>query len=352
MGDMLPAFTAAVYVNDSMNTLSVGIVGAGIIAREAHLPVLRCMPDIRVAWICDVSNHRAKMLANANGLAAVDCGSPDKLPPCDLALLAIPVGARAEYLRCFAARGISVLAEKPFALSAEEHEHLIGEFEPYGLACGYMRRFYASTQLLKRLIGKRTLGSLKAIRISEGARSTGSRVDTSYLDDPRQCASGGILSELGCHSLDVALHVTGASNCEIDQAEFVFDSRTDRRITARLRLLDSPSLSKSGATLEYCVSWLDQQLNMMIFEFDSCCVWMGIKPDATIYLGGSFADQDAVALVPASGAATTVHQAFYLQWRAFIDGVRANSASEISAASALLSTRVIERLYAVGRQCA
>ena len=55
-------------------------------------------------------------------------------------------------------------------------------------------------------------------------------------------------------------------------------------------------------------------------------------------------------LVPAVGAASTVNQAFFLQWRSFLEGLRTDTESEVSARSALLGTALIEELYARGRR--
>jgi hypothetical protein len=58
---------------------------------------------------------------------------------------------------------------------------------------------------------------------------------------------------------------------------------------------------------------------------------------------------EALVLVPAVRAAQTANQAFFLQWRSFLDGLSSKTESEISARSAFLTTLLIEDLYAVGR---
>jgi predicted dehydrogenase len=332
-----------------MRTLSVGVVGAGIIAREAHLPVLSCMPDARVDWICDADNDRARALGKANGARAIEFCSPDELPACDAALIAIPLGVRGAYFDVFANRGTAVLAEKPFAISASDHRKLIDRFEPHRLACGYMRRFYSPTQLLRHLVRTTPFGPLVRMQISEGNRSTGSRVDQSYLDDTRQSASGGILSELGCHSLDQALFITDARAYDIQACEFVFDGKVDRKISASIRLLGSSYLPNSGAVLDYCVSWLDRQTNTITLEFERSTVWVGIKPWSEVYMGDPSRPESAIRLMPPARWATTVNQAFYLQWQAFLEGVCTETESAVSALSALLGTALIEDLYSIGR---
>jgi predicted dehydrogenase len=328
--------------------VSVGVVGAGTIARETHLPVLSCMPDVQVQWICDADAGRARSLGNANGIRPVAMGSLQELPDCDAALLAIPVGARAPYFDALGERGTAILAEKPFAVSAKAHLNLVEKFEPFRLGCGYMRRFFNSTQVLRHLLRTAAFGPLMRIQVQEGSRVTGSRVDHSYLDDPRQSGSGGILSELGCHSLDAILFITDAAAFDIEHCEFVFDGPVDRKITSSLRLSDSRYLPKSGVRLDYCVSWLDRQPNTILWEFENTVIWTGVSPGAGIYMGSPSQPSDATQLVSARGA-TTYYQAFYLQWRAFLDGIATRTESSVSARSALLGAQLIEDLYCAGK---
>jgi predicted dehydrogenase len=333
-----------------MNAVSVGVVGAGTIARETHLAVLSCMPDVQVQWICDANGDRARAVGKANGIRGVDAASLGELPQCDAVLLAIPVGARAPYFDEFGNRGTAILAEKPFAASAKEHRELVERLAPFSLGCGYMRRFYDSTQLLRHLVRTGPFGPLLRIHVSEGSRVTSSRVDHSYLDDARQSPSGGILSELGCHSLDVALFITGANAYEINTSEFVFDGVVDRKIKATIRLTDSKHLPGAGVLLDYCVSWLDRQTNAIVLDFEKTSVWTGVGPDADVYMGTPTRGSEATRLVPASRAATSYYQAFYMQWRAFLDGVSTRTESGISARSALLGATLIEGLYSTGRR--
>jgi len=56
---------------------------------------------------------------------------------------------RSEYLNEFSARGAAVFCEKPFAVSEAEHRRIVGQFPVHALGCGYMRRFYGSTRLMR-----------------------------------------------------------------------------------------------------------------------------------------------------------------------------------------------------------
>src|SRR5579862_6214536 len=123
-----------------MRRFGVGVIGAGDIVRQMHLPVLLNVPSVQVTWIYDHDEGRCVNLARAYGVRAVAAATPSDLPECDVALLAIPMAARSSYLDEFAGRGSAVLCEKPFALAVADHEHFVSQYPAHRLGCGYMRR--------------------------------------------------------------------------------------------------------------------------------------------------------------------------------------------------------------------
>src|SRR5688500_17202500 len=109
-------------------TLSVGVLGAGVIAQQLHIPVLANMPQLTVAWIADVNEARAKALAEANDMRGIGVTDPSALPPADVVLVAVPPGVRKGYFTEFAKRGTALFVEKPFALSLAEHVEYTAAF--------------------------------------------------------------------------------------------------------------------------------------------------------------------------------------------------------------------------------
>jgi predicted dehydrogenase len=332
----------------SSDTLSVGIIGAGEISRKSHLPVLVNTPDVEVAWIYDRRPASAQTLAHAYGLRALHSLSPQQLPACDVVLLAIPVDARSEYLEHFGASGGAALCEKPFALSSIEHRRLIGRFAPYALSAGFMRRFFRSTMLLRQVVADGIFGPLIKIEISEGSRSKGSGVDSSFLDDPQLGASRGVLTDLGSHSIDLALYVAAATDFEVLSSAKVMDGVIDRKVIAAVRLHSATSGSMP-IELNYCVSWLDRQDNRIQLTFEYTKVWSGLDPHADVFAGDPAFHEEAIRLAPQAPGATTYSQAFYLEWKDFLAGLRAKRESITSARSALLTTSLVEALLAAGK---
>lgn len=327
--------------------LRIGIVGAGEISRKSHLPVLVNMPDVRIEWIYDRRPKSAQALARAFGLKALHSAYPDQLPPCDVLLLAIPVDARTDYLEHLCASGGAALCEKPFALSAVEHQRLIDRFAPHSLGAGFMRRFFRSTMLLRQIVADGFFGRLLRIDISEGNRSKGSGVDASFLDDPRLNASRGVLADLGSHSVDLALHISGARRFDVHSCMKVMDGTVDRKVTARVRLFTGPNGS-IPVELSYGVSWLDRQDNRIKLTFEHAEVWSALVPNAEVFVGNPESPGTAIRLTPQAPGATTYNQAFYLEWQDFIAGLRAEREPLASACTALLTTALVESLLTCG----
>jgi predicted dehydrogenase len=331
----------------STDSLSIGIVGAGAITRKSHLPVLVNTPNVTIAWIHDHRPEAAKALADAYGLKCVHATTAEQLPECDVALLAIPVDARGEYLRHFAARGTAVFCEKPFAMSAAEHRIMLENFAPHALGAGFMRRFFRYALLLRRIVKERRFGPLCGIDISEGGRSKGSGADVSFLDDPRFGASRGVLADLGSHSIDLAMYVSAASGFDVWSCTRVMDGAVDRKVTAAVRLLGAAGEAAAPVDMKYGVSWLDRQDNQIRLRFANATVWSGLGPASDVYIGDPAFPRDAMSLAFQAShtvGATTYNQAFYLEWQHFLEGLRTHSESVVSARSALLTTSLVEAL--------
>jgi predicted dehydrogenase len=325
-------------------SLSIGIVGAGAITRKSHLPVLMNTPDVKIAWIYDQRPETADVLANAYGVRSVHSTDLEQLPACDVSLVAIPVEARGEYLRIFAARGAAVLCEKPFSMGASEHSSWVAKFAPCMLGAGYMRRFFRSALLMRRIVREGMFGPLHGIDVSEGNRSKGSGADSSFLDDPVLGASRGVLADLGSHSIDLALFVCGADAFEAHSSTRIMDGTVDRKVTAKIQLYGTAQEPGRPTELNYCVSWLDRQDNMIKLRFPHTTVWSGLGPAAEVYVGDPEHPRDAVSLSSEAIGATTYNQAFFLEWKHFLEGIRAGQESLISARSALLTTSLVEAL--------
>ena len=329
----------------SDGALSIGIVGAGEIVRTIHLPVLSSCEGVRLAYIADKNSRAADFLAKTFRTSAVTVSEDaDELPPADVVLLAVPAAARTRYYELFANRGAAVLAEKPLATSLRDAQRACALFPDFALACGFQRRGYATVALARTLIAENWFGPLRSISIAEGALTTKTGVDSRFYDEGG--SGGGVLMDLGCHSLDIALFISGATSVTIERQRFVMDGEVDREIEAQMIL----QTLQGACALDYLVSWLQPTENLIRLRFDNCVASFSVRPADRIEVRG-LSDSHIASLSANAAGASTIYQAFYLEWKAFLRGVRNHEPSMFSAQSALPTVAAVEALYNARRSC-
>jgi len=325
--------------------ISVGVVGAGAVVSGVHLPVLKSMRDeVRVDYVADVSEGSVGRVG-----AAYQCRSVvltddvQQLPVTDVVLIATPVGVRLPYYELFATRGTAVFAEKPAVPTMSALSHLKAHYQPERFAVGFQRRTYASSFLVSRLISNGMLGTLRSIEVQEGALTTSTGGAQSFMTD-MSLSGGGILMDLGCHGIDLACRLSRAEGSSTTSVEGVLDREVDREIglAAKLDCMDGP------VALHVSLSWLGSRPGTARFEFEHGSALVGAKPGSPVEL--LTVDGDSMGVFdPPPGpplGANTVHQACYLVWRSFLDGLSGKSAPELTLESISPAVRLIEDAYA------
>jgi predicted dehydrogenase len=331
-----------------MSVLRVGIVGTGEITRIVHLPVIRNLPAVDIAWAADTSAARLKSIARAFDVprTVVLSGPPD-LPPCDIALLATPVNARRAYLEHFAGRGTAVLTEKPFATSEAEHEEYLRICAGIRVACGYMRRTYAGVRALRRMIHEGWFGELLGIRYTEGGR-VGKAGGSSPTLDLDYRSGGGVLRDLGCHGIDTLLDITGAADASVSQADIAWDRTTDRHVAASFMLRGLGGRPGTACPVEFTVSWLEPQTDAIELEFATARIRCGLQPHHEPEIRSVTESGRFVPIAVAVSGARSSYQAFYLEWLDVLDSLRTGAASPFDASGSLLTTRLVDAIYRQG----
>lgn len=334
-----------------LTKFSVGIIGAGDIARSAHIPTLKAMPDVDLAWVTDLNATRANTLGKAYKLNSF--GLPqklDRLPEADVVLLAIPYGVRGPYYDVLSQRGTAIYVEKPFARTTDEQLRICSLFPDYALASGLMMRCWATNLLVRDAIAARLFGSLRAVRFAFGR--PGLVTQGRYYFDTAQ-GGGGMVSEVGIHGIDAVLFVTGAVAAEIGDVNVVWDGSLDLHTDAhlKLRLPDGDS-----AACHITVTGMDNVREGMELEFEHAVLSYPL-PGQGFALHGDKVDMN-VKVRPAQGrgpgytlmsadnvlAPMTKFQMFQEYWSRFLGGVRAKKANWTSAMHSSLTTEVMENI--------
>ena len=190
--------------------VNVGIIGAGGIATNAHVPGYAKCPDAQLFAVCDVDEARAKKLAEQyniphvftdyrklcamDELHAVSVCTPNYLHK-DPAILALRNGKH-------------VLCEKPLAMNGKEGEAMVKAAKESGakLQVGFNLRFDANAVAMKKLIDDGALGDIYYAR-SQALRRRG--IPNWGVFGQKHLQGGGPLIDIGVHILDLTLHMMG-----------------------------------------------------------------------------------------------------------------------------------------------
>lgn len=331
-------------VMSSKNKVRIGVVGAGGVARDWHLPVLGGNPEWEISWICDLSLEAAKNAVDAYAPKAATFSNLEECCDVDVVLLAIPIGFRQDVIASACKRGWNIFCEKPFALTCAEHNLYIQLAKDSGvqIGVGFMRRFYSPTLTAKKIIQDGLLGRVKSVYASQGTKMIRTGRDSSWYLADRAASGGGVLMETGSHLIDQAFSIVGAKEFKLTAVsqDFHRDLDVETMALSKLRIIN-------GAEIDFniCLSSTRDIWHGMTFIFDHAVIKVGVLPSTPAMLCNS----DGVPLVSLSseGGAFSAPQAFYLEWADFIRqcNTKGLHQSLVNAQNTILTTQFIEDCY-------
>ncbi len=185
-----------------MNTIRVGMVGAGWIAQQ-HRRVLDAVADAELAAVCDIDLERAGVLAAGTG-ARTYSDWRDLLDREDLGALFVCTPPRSHRDPAVAAlsHGLPVYLEKPIARTLEDAADIVAAAEGADTVCAVGYQWHALDLLgeLPGLLEGQQVGLLVGTNI-------GPTQSRPWFTDMR--AGGGNLLERGSHHMDLARVVAG-----------------------------------------------------------------------------------------------------------------------------------------------
>lgn len=180
--------------------IGAALVGAGNLARWAHLPNLKKDPDVHLRAVFSANGPRGKSYALRFG-ADYCCSDYDEVlkdPNVDVVVIVSRNAQHASQALAALRAGKHVFLEKPMALTIEECRelhHAVAETDKQ-LTIGFNRRFSPTYIGLKRQLARRSGPAVLNLRVN----SPGISGDY-WMADP---ANGGAILGEGCHFVDLA----------------------------------------------------------------------------------------------------------------------------------------------------
>lgn len=201
---------------DTTQKLRIGIIGTGGIAR-AHVVSYLKQPDIEIVAGVDIIPGKARAFFDQFDLKDVKCdykSHEEMLNDESLHLDAVSVctyncqhAAPAIYAL---KKGINVLLEKPFTVTAEEAVEVMRAEKASGklLSIGFQPRLDENMKMVKKIVQSGELGKVYYVQTG-GGRRRGIPVPrgTSFIE--KDTAGIGALGDIGCYSLDMVLNALG-----------------------------------------------------------------------------------------------------------------------------------------------
>jgi len=194
----------------SQEKFRVIIVGAGAIARVAHVPAAIASPWVELVGIVDPDTNRARSLCADYGLDIAVTGDLNNMVESfDGAVIATPNDLHASVAIELLQNDIPVLVEKPLATTVDEAEAVVSAARRHGKVCavGYHTRHSGACQSLRYAVTSGHFGETVAFAHQDGSRGGWSPLSGYNLDVKR--AGGGVLVSTGTHFLDRILWLWG-----------------------------------------------------------------------------------------------------------------------------------------------
>ena len=186
--------------------IGVALIGAGNLARWAHLPALQKSNEVSLRSIHSTSGVRGKSYGARFGAAYCTTDYKEILndPDVDLVFITSRNQHHAQQAMEAIRAGKHVFVEKPMALTGAECRHLVQACEEEGrtLSVGFNRRFAPYYLEVKKRLDKRSSPAVLQCRINSPGIS-----GNYWMADP---ALGGAILGEACHFVDLMYWLLGS----------------------------------------------------------------------------------------------------------------------------------------------
>lgn len=229
--------------------IRVAVVGCGVVAQTAHLPLLRRLNDFSIVAIADSNPDALTACAPIAKRARQTTDYRELFTPwiADAVVLSLPTAMHAEAAKAAFDAGLHVYLEKPVATALEDAVPLLDSWRTsrrVGMI-GHNYRFNPLYVKLKQMLTSGRIGTPRDARMAFTTPATGT---PSWKD--RRAEGGGALLDLGTHEIDLArflfesevAFVTAtieSRRSEHDRAEILLEFENDVFVKITLGLGDA-----------------------------------------------------------------------------------------------------------------
>lgn len=187
----------------------IGLIGAGNICQNAHIPSYLKQDDVELVAVCDLKEERAKEVKEKYNMKYyfTDFNEMVALDEIDAVSVCTWNNAHAEAAIAAAKAGKHVLCEKPMSMSPQQSEAMIQAVKENNIIfmMGFVNRFRAETKVLKAMAEAGKFGDIyfaKATLLRRRGTPLGWFTDTKK-------SGGGPVIDIGVHIIDLTWYLMG-----------------------------------------------------------------------------------------------------------------------------------------------
>ena len=189
-----------------------GIIGAGGIAREGHVPAIKKLAEAELVAVCRRNKEKANELAREWQAKEVYYDYRDlvKSKNIDAVIIATPNAYHRENTIAAAEEGKHILCEKPLSTNLEDGEEMIRVCKNNGvlLQVGFSERFWNQIEIAKFLIEQKVIGEVYGYKATWNEKWGLFPADSDYRYDIN-LSGGACIIDLAIHRIDLARYLVG-----------------------------------------------------------------------------------------------------------------------------------------------
>lgn len=198
-----------------MKKVKWGVIGCGGIADRRTIPGMMLAANAELVAVMDANLAAAERVKEKYG-AAYAFDRYEDLLACkeiDAVYIASPVFAHKEQAYAAANEKKHILLEKPLGVTLEDSLAIIEHCEAQGvkLGAGFMMRFHAYHQAIKKLIAAGKIGEIVSMRAQFSCWYP--KMENCWRQD-KALSGGGALMDMGIHCIDLLQYISGLSAVE------------------------------------------------------------------------------------------------------------------------------------------
>lgn len=192
------------------NKLRIGLIGAGWPSWQ-HMKGYQKIDEVELVSLSDINDERLNQVADEYGVPKRYVSYQEMLEKENLDAVSVctPNALHSEMSIACMEAGAHVLCEKPMAATVNQARAIVESRDKTGrtFMMGYMRRFGAEPQLLKKYIDEGRLGQIYFARTWTRRRRGIPGMGGWFTN--KKLSGGGVLIDMGVHLLDLTLWLMG-----------------------------------------------------------------------------------------------------------------------------------------------